>query len=74
MGVIGLLIAHYGDLEGILSGLTKSTDHPSMQSRVLVLRMRNGFRPQTRAYHYFEPYLEARGSYNQTRTVLITQL
>ena len=29
MGLIGLLMACYGGLYGILSGLTKSTDHPS---------------------------------------------
>ena len=28
MGLIGLLMACYGGLYGILSGLTKSTDHP----------------------------------------------
>ena len=28
MGTMGLLLASYGGLEGILSGLTKSTDHP----------------------------------------------
>ena len=35
MGLIGLLMASYGGLEGILSGLTKSTDHPS---RALTMR------------------------------------
>ena len=29
MGLVGLLMAYYGGLWGILSGLTKSTDHPS---------------------------------------------
>ena len=29
MGLIGLIMASYGGLYGILSGLTKSTDHPS---------------------------------------------
>ena len=29
MGLMGLLMAHYGGLPEILSGLTKSTDHPS---------------------------------------------
>ena len=29
MGLMGLLMAYYGGLQGILSGLTKSTDHPS---------------------------------------------
>ena len=29
MGLRGLLMACYGGLGGILSGLTKSTDHPS---------------------------------------------
>ena len=29
MGLIGLIMACYGDLYGILTGLTKSTDHPS---------------------------------------------
>ena len=29
MGLIGLIRAYYGGLLGILSGLTKSTDHPS---------------------------------------------
>ena len=30
MGHIGLIVAYYGGLEGILTGLTKSTDHPSV--------------------------------------------
>ena len=30
MGLIGLVMAFYGGLQGILTGLTKSTDHPSM--------------------------------------------
>ena len=30
MGLMGLLVAYYGGLLGILSGLTKSTDHPSI--------------------------------------------
>ena len=29
MGLMGLLMASYGGLWGILNGLTKSTDHPS---------------------------------------------
>ena len=29
MGLMGLLMASYGGLWGILSALTKSTDHPS---------------------------------------------
>ena len=29
MGLMGLLMACYGGLKGILTGLTKSTDHPS---------------------------------------------
>ena len=29
MGLMGLLMAYYGGLQGILSGLAKSTDHPS---------------------------------------------
>ena len=29
MGPRGLLMAYYGGLKGIRSGLTKSTDHPS---------------------------------------------
>ena len=29
MGLMGLLMACYGGLRGILSGLTKSTNHPS---------------------------------------------
>ena len=29
MGLIGLSMASYGGLSGILSELTKSTDHPS---------------------------------------------
>ena len=29
MGLIGLLMAYYGGLWGILNGRTKSTDHPS---------------------------------------------
>ena len=29
MGLMGLLMAYYGGLQDILSGLTKSTDHPS---------------------------------------------
>ena len=33
MGLMGLLMAYYGGLEGILSGLAKSTDHPSIWSR-----------------------------------------
>ena len=34
MGLLGLLMAYYGGLWGILSGLTKSTDHASSRSRV----------------------------------------
>ena len=30
MGLIGLLMSCYGGLQGIVSGLTKSTDHLSM--------------------------------------------
>ena len=30
MGLIGLIRAYYGSLLGILSGLTKSTDHPTL--------------------------------------------
>ena len=30
MGLIGLLMAYYGGLKGRLSGLSKTTDHPSM--------------------------------------------
>ena len=30
MGLIGLIMACFGGLQGILIGLTKSTDHPSM--------------------------------------------
>ena len=29
MGLMGLLMAYYGGLRGIKSGVTKSTDHPS---------------------------------------------
>ena len=29
MGLMGLIRAYNGGLQGILSGLTKSTDHPS---------------------------------------------
>ena len=29
MGLMGLLMAYYRGLQGIRSGLTKSTDHPS---------------------------------------------
>ena len=29
MGLMGLIRADFGGLEGILSGLTKSIDHPS---------------------------------------------
>ena len=29
LGLMGLLLASYGGLCGILTGLTKSTDHPS---------------------------------------------
>ena len=29
MGLMGLLMAYYEGLQGILSGLTNSTDHPS---------------------------------------------
>ena len=29
MGLMGLLMANYAGLKGILDGLTKSTDHPS---------------------------------------------
>ena len=29
MGLMGLIRAYYGGLQGILSGLAKSTDHPS---------------------------------------------
>ena len=32
MGLMGLIMACYGGLWGILSGLTKSTDHPSRGS------------------------------------------
>ena len=32
MGLMGLLMACYGGLWGILHGLTKSTDHPSRYS------------------------------------------
>ena len=28
-------MAYYGDLEGILTGLTKSTDHPSIQMKTV---------------------------------------
>ena len=28
MGLIGLIMACYGGLKGILTGLTKSADHP----------------------------------------------
>ena len=34
MGLLGLLMSYYGGLEGILSGLAKSTDHPSAINRV----------------------------------------
>ena len=34
MGLIGLTMAHYCDLCGILTGLTKSTDHPSVRFRI----------------------------------------
>ena len=34
MGLIGLLMAYSGGLWGILSGLTKSTDHPSVGYRI----------------------------------------
>ena len=30
MGLIGLIVASYGGLWGVLTGLAKSTDHPSM--------------------------------------------
>ena len=33
MGLIGLTMAYYGGLWGILSGLTKATDHPSIIQR-----------------------------------------
>ena len=29
MGLVGLIVASYGGLWGILTGLAKSTDHPS---------------------------------------------
>ena len=35
MGLMGLIRAYYGGLQGILSGLTKSTDHPSREHVVL---------------------------------------
>ena len=31
MGLMGLLMAYHGGLSGILSGITKSTDHPSRE-------------------------------------------
>ena len=36
MDLMGLLMAYYGGLKGMLSGLSKSTDHPStaMQGRL----------------------------------------
>ena len=34
MGLMGLIMACYGGLWGILSGLTKSTDHPSIKQRL----------------------------------------
>ena len=34
MGLMGLIMACYLGLYGILSGLTKSTDHPSIWYRV----------------------------------------
>ena len=37
MGLMGLLMAPYGGLKGILSGLTKSTDHPSIEHETLLL-------------------------------------
>ena len=37
MGLIGLVMANYGGLWGILSGRTKSTDHPSNQPKSKVL-------------------------------------
>ena len=44
MGLLWLLMASYGGLGGIQSGLTKSTDHPSMvwfmASTILELRPR----------------------------------
>ena len=30
MGLMGLTMAQYGGLQGKLSGLTKSTDHPNV--------------------------------------------
>ena len=33
-------MASYGDLQGILAGLTKSTDHPSMQNMSYVTSIR----------------------------------
>ena len=37
MGLVGLIMACYGGLWGILTGLTKSTDHPSTMNMGLVL-------------------------------------
>ena len=37
MGLMGLLMACYGGLWGILSGLIKSTDHPSILGIVIMV-------------------------------------
>ena len=43
MGLVGLLMAYYGGLWGILSGLTKSTDHPSRDPSLIRGRNRKGY-------------------------------
>ena len=48
MGLMGLIRASYGGLEGILTGLTKSTDHPSGEIGALQHQAPKG--PSSRPY------------------------
>ena len=43
MGLLWLIMVYYGGLEGIFTGLTKSTDHPSNTQGAVVVGVGLGF-------------------------------
>ena len=55
MGLVGLTRAYDGGLLGILSGLTKSTDHPSKALRTDISRSLGPKTILCRVFGRFEP-------------------
>ena len=61
MGLVGLLMADSGGSEGMLSGLTKSTDHPSSLSMELSSSVYESHQTKTNVHQCSLPFSEGNG-------------